>query len=405
MALIDELYEGSFRGARFLIRSASTDFGRKQIKHEYPNSDRQSIQDLGLRPRVFRMTAVISTETTVDPRTYFQKKNQLLEALELPGPGTLSHPWFFSSFQVVARPGTVEERIDELGIATFNLTFDISDRQTDPIVAPTSLAQINQGVQNTNAAINTNIANNFQTSTNLNFTAAQELLSSFTELTESSTNTFNKLETPGNEFAALLGDFNSNINDLIAAPQDLADSFQNVIQTSAALYQTTSEALQVFSRFFNFGDDTNVFPDTTAARIERNLNNKTIHDATQISYLSLSYQFAAQSTFTTVDEITELQTNLDNQYQKLVENDASNDILLPLNDLRVLTNEFLEAEKLNASQLFSVNTHTIPLQVLAFNYYGDVDDLQTITNTLVDLNRPLSNNSAFIEGDINILTQ
>ncbi|MCK4962075.1 MAG: DNA circularization N-terminal domain-containing protein [Anaerolineales bacterium] len=405
MTIQDELYQGSFRGARFLVVEATTDFGRKQVKHEYPNSDRQKIEDLGLRPRSFTLTVEISGPTTIDSRSYQQKKDDLLTALETAGPGTLSHPFFFSSFEVVARPGSVTERMSELGIARFSLTFDISNRNTDPQPATTSLSQINQALDNTAAAINTNISSTWNVSTGLNTASAEALLNVFSDFTENTTNTFNKLEQPANEFNAILGDFTDNIGDLIQAPQDLADAYQSVILSSSGLYQTTEESLQIFLRFFNFGDDIDEFPDTTEERIERNQNNKLIKDATQVSYLSLSYQFAAETTFTTITEITDLQERLETQYQKQVENNVNSEILLSLNELRVLANQFLESEKLNASQVIEQDVKENSLSVIAFEYYGDVDDLQDRTNTLVDLNRPKSNNITFVEGEIEILSE
>ena len=405
MSIFNQLFPCSFRGRTVYLSSATTDFGRKQIKHEYPNSDKQKIQDLGLKPRVFKMTAQISQETEIDPRTYFQKKNDFLAALEEPGAGTLSHPFFSASFEVVARPGTVSESMTEAGIATFELTFDISDRQTDPAPSKTSLSQINQALQDTDLAVNTSIADRFLVSTGLNQRSAEALLEGFSETVSSTTDTFNKLEDPNNEFSSLLGDFTDSITDLISQPQELADSIQAVISGSSALYQTTEESLQVFIRFFDFGDDINFSPNTTDERIERNQNNSVIKLATQVSYLSLSYQFAAETTFLTVDEITDLLERLENQHSKIVNEGADSEVLLSLNNLRVLTNQYLEAEKLNAAQIIDINTKTMPMAVLAYQYYGDIDTLQDITNTLTDINRPKSNNTSFISGDVQILTQ
>jgi len=405
MAFLEDLYEGSIDGAVFYVTSATTSFGRKQVKHEYPNSDRQRIQDLGLKPRSFSITAVIGRETEIDPRTYQQKKNDILRVMESGREVTLSHPFFSASFQVIPRPGTVTERLNQLGIAEFDLEFDISNRQTDPIPAQTSLSQINQALNNVNLQVNADIANNFGVSTNFNLEAAQNLLNTFSEFTASTTNTFNKLQQPNNEFSSILSGFTENINDLIQSPQDLADSFQGVINSTAGLYQTTREALQVAVRFFEFGDDIIRFPSTTDERAERNLNNQVISQGTQVSYLGLSYQFASETTFTTVDEINELQETLENEYQKLVEDKAQNEVLLALNDLRVLTNQFLENEKLNAAQIIDINTRENSISLIAFQYYGDTERLQEITNTLVDLNRPETNNPTFVEGDLQILTQ
>ena len=79
MALLDLVRAGSFKGADFLVVSASTAGGRKQVKHEFPNSDRQSIEDLGFMPKTFSLVVEITTDFDANGAvdvSYFDNKNK-----------------------------------------------------------------------------------------------------------------------------------------------------------------------------------------------------------------------------------------------------------------------------------------------------------------------------------------
>jgi len=70
--MIDEIHTGSYKGAEFRIKSSSVAGGRKDIKHEFPNSNTQNIEDLGFKPKAYTINAFIS-----EPN-YTQKKDRLL---------------------------------------------------------------------------------------------------------------------------------------------------------------------------------------------------------------------------------------------------------------------------------------------------------------------------------------
>ena len=70
MALLDQLSPASYKGAPFLVNRVSTSGGRKTVQHDFPNSNIQVIEDLGLSPREYRISAIIA-----EPN-YIQKKKQ-----------------------------------------------------------------------------------------------------------------------------------------------------------------------------------------------------------------------------------------------------------------------------------------------------------------------------------------
>lgn len=407
MADLSSLFVGSFDGAKFLIVSSSTAGGRKQIKHEYPYTPKQKIEDLGFRPRVFSIKARVAADPPgLGSKTYRENRDALLAALERGGVRTLSHPFYSNSLSVVARPYTIEEDTASLGYADISLEFDYSDEKTSPQAAKRSLSQVGKLLGKVNASIETAIADGFKVvSSAVNFGAAQELLGGLGEAFSEYSRTFSSIGDPLNTFSRLVSGFTSSIPGLIGTPSTLASSIMSIVDSSSNLYSTIPQALGVFSRFFSFGDEIVIVPNTTPTRIQRNRNNRTIATAVQSAYLGLSYQFAATGTYSTVDEIANVQISLEDQYSKLLADpDIAEDVINALADLRTMVNEYLESEKLNASQVVPIETNEIPVSVLAFQYYGAIDNLDALADELVALNRPGSNDVSFISGEFGVLT-
>ncbi len=76
------------RNHEILVNSTSTSGGRKDVKHEFPNSTFQTIEDLGARQRIYQIAAIIN-----EPN-YINKRDSLLRVLEEGGLGTLIHPFY-----------------------------------------------------------------------------------------------------------------------------------------------------------------------------------------------------------------------------------------------------------------------------------------------------------------------
>jgi len=131
--MIDEIHTGSYKGAEFRIKSSSVAGGRKDIKHEFPNSNTQNIEDLGFKPKAYTINAFIS-----EPN-YTQKKDRLLAALEEGGTGLLVHPFFGNIENIVSRTYSLNEDISQIGEANFTMTFDVSDTNGLPTASQSSV--------------------------------------------------------------------------------------------------------------------------------------------------------------------------------------------------------------------------------------------------------------------------
>jgi len=106
MAWRDSLLPATFRGAHFKVEAAESEFGRRAVRHDFPQQDLPYYEDMGRKARAFTLTAFVVGEF------YKVQLDALLRACEAEGPGELIHPY----------RGTV--RVQCLGVSLSESTAD-----------------------------------------------------------------------------------------------------------------------------------------------------------------------------------------------------------------------------------------------------------------------------------------
>jgi len=405
MTILDQLHAGSFRGNKFYVTEASTSGGRKQVKHEYPNSDVQNIEDLGFKPRNFKLSAIIAGDIAPDGSSnYLEKRNALLAALEQPGAGTLSHPFFFSSLQVIARPYSLSEKMTDLNVGYIELEFDISGVPSNPTPETTSVAQINALAGKVMDSLGKNIDDGWGTSSGFNLSSAKDLLNDFTSFTQSTTRSIYQVQTEVNGFNSMVSTFSNNIATIASDPSKVSQGVIGIIETVGGLYQTTEQAMGVLKQGFSFNDSVPSILPTTPQRIERALNNKLIKHSVQVGYLAMAYQAAAQTDYATLDDLEADQQVLEAQFQKLANDSVDPDTMDTLANLRASANIYMQSQQLTSAEVISIYANECPISVLAYNYYGKVTNIESLTSLVATLNRPMSDNPSFVSGNIQLVT-
>lgn len=399
MALIDELPPGSYKGYTFLIASSRMTGGRKDVLHSFPNSDKQTVEDLGLRPRVYEVAAIINSNAKNE--NYVARRNGLLAILEEGGPGTLIHPLYGQIDNIVARTWTPVENMTELGDGKINIIFTVSDDPGVPVISQNTLSVIERQYRDFLGSINSDVAENFGVNTfNLNsFTDSVATMNDMVDEFRANTDFIQAAADEINSFTKELSEFEANITTLINSPQALADSINNLFLTVGNLYATVEATVAVLAGFFDFNDDKTPRIETTASKIERNKNDNLMKAAMQNMSLSLAYFNTAQIDFVTVDDVETSADALEIQYQKVIAAEGLQEITkTELKELRDEMQKFFDQQKINAAQLITVNTNLTSARLLAYQYYGDSERGEQIAN----LNN--TGDVSFIEGDVTILT-
>ena len=113
--IAEKLQPATFRDVPFLVPGESNVEGRKVAVHEFVNSDRRFIEDLGAAPSKFRVTAIVHGTTAI------QDRDALRAALSLPGIGVLVHPSY--GRQEVVVEGTYEVSSSDLRLGEFQFNI------------------------------------------------------------------------------------------------------------------------------------------------------------------------------------------------------------------------------------------------------------------------------------------
>lgn len=313
MALLDQLQLASYKGVSFLINNTSTSGGRKDVKHEFPNSTFQTIEDLGPQQRIYQLTAIINEPD------YISKRDNLLRVLEEGGLGILVHPFYGQIENIAARTFTLNERLGRLGDTDISITFEVSNSNGLPVESINTINEISQQAETMNSSIISDIALLFNVTTSFsgNFSAAStklnNVVTSITDNTRAVTASVSKI----NNFNSLVDAFLTSINSLIGDPDQLGADLDEIFTEIPGLYDTPEEQFAALSLFFDFGDDDVAINETTAGLTERKQNADVINNSVKAFSLGQAYISAADISFTTVEEVDVTANELETAFQAI----------------------------------------------------------------------------------------
>jgi len=313
VALIDELFAASYKGAPFLVNRVSTSGGRKTVQHEFPNSNIQVIEDLGLSPREYRISAIIAEPA------YIQKRDTLLRALEEGGRGVLIHPFYGRIENVVARTFTLNEDVSRLGDTVVDIVFSPSETDGLPTQSINTVSQVSSLSTTVSDNIVSDIAEEFNVTTSFqgNFAAASTKLNDIADAFEVNSKLLTVNPDQTNTFTSLVDNFRSSISKQIGDPPALAADLQTIFIEFPKLYTTASQQTDSLALFFDFGDSDIAINPTTAGLVERKQNNDVLNNAVKGFALSEAYVSSAQIDFTTVDEVESTADTLELAFQSI----------------------------------------------------------------------------------------
>jgi prophage DNA circulation protein len=132
----DALRPASFRGARFHVEVSSETSGRRTALHVFPKKDKPYAEDMGRRPREIGITAYL-----IGP-DYLDARDELMDMLEVEGPGTLSHPTR-GDFRVICVRHSLEERRTMGGYCEVHMTFVEAGEKPNNLIGLSTSADVN----------------------------------------------------------------------------------------------------------------------------------------------------------------------------------------------------------------------------------------------------------------------
>jgi prophage DNA circulation protein len=143
----DEYQQAKWRGVPFYVRRAESEYGRRVQQHSFPNKDVPETEDLGRRPRSYRMEGYLLGDD------FYTQKDTMLRAVEAHGPGLLVHPYYGELFVTCVRC-RVTDTDKELGITRLNFEFQEQGVNLLPKAVPNPKALANSVKTGALSAIN-----------------------------------------------------------------------------------------------------------------------------------------------------------------------------------------------------------------------------------------------------------
>jgi prophage DNA circulation protein len=395
----EKLFNGSFRGVPFLVKDTlSVEFGRKIALNEIPNSDRRTIQDLGLFNRVFEL--IVATAGISGTADYFAQRDALINAMEEPGSGILVHPTF-GSIEVSPSTGTLNEDFRTFGEAEYSLTFNVSQRQIAPFDSGDDAPLINEDGLVANRALSGGLASIFEVSEAVfrnNVTEAIKLVDSFVTLGREAIDQIGVSPEILSEVNRILNFIESNAVSLVLDSIKLADSVLSFFDELLNLGLTPESNISLFTSFYTFCDEVVLSPSPALEVVQRNRNSLIFCQTIQAHALVQSYRSSGLIEFDNVASLNGVRDILDDQFDRVIlETTLDFDSQDTIEQLRVATSKFFNTQAVAVFNLVDFDTPNLPITILTYNLYANTDnDTQLIA--LNDIK-----NVSFVSGEINIL--
>lgn len=409
MSLLERTLPGSYGGVGFLVEGMGTTGGIKSVKHTFPNSDNQVIEQLGKKQNTFILNVVINNNPKLDD--YQTKRDLLISTLDDETRKILIHPLFGHLDNIVCTNWNLAEDFSQLGIARFAITFEVSLEQSVPQVAANTESQVaNAGLDSTNAITN-DIGDNFKATFPSNIQDSIEQVNDIVASFSNNTNLFQITADQINNFNSQVGQLSANVANLVRSPQELAQSINNLFLVTAGMYATVAAAFAVMSSFFGFGDNDNPIDTDTQINIERKKNRELLNNAMNAYALNNAYTLASQLEFETIEEQELVANDLQDQYFATVEGKKlttlagateiiglSTDTQTLISDQRIAVEKLFDDDRVGLGQIITVFTQETSARLLAYQYYGESSRGEEIAilNGFSD--------SSFIFGDVKIIT-
>lgn len=392
------IISGSYKNFPFSINGASLEGGRKTAIKQFPNRNTQNVEDLGLQPRRYTLDLIIGDKA--DGESYFSYRDRLLAVLEQKGPGVLIHPLYGRIENIVAVAFSLNESLSEFGDATVTVNFEPDQNTGIPQGFISSITEIGAANQVVQAAVASDVSDNYSVTDAFtgNFQAAVDKVNAIIARVNESSEFIGEAAVTLDEFSAEIGELSANVNSLVSAPLELSQAITNLFESVNGLYQSADATFDTFIGFFGFGDNDIPSGNSTSGLAERQQNNDVLNGAVAAASLAYAYQAAAGIDFQTTLDIDTVADQLDVQYQAVLASGSDRPVIDAVTDMRIKTLNAFDQARINASQIITVETGPTTVRLLAFSYYGNDDNGETIQNLngITDV--------SFIEGEVQVLT-
>ena len=385
---LENFRPASFRGIPFFILSSSLAAGRRVALHEFPNRNTSFPEDMG------KVSTVYQIEGHIIGDDYFERKDNLVRAMEQEGFGELIHP-YYGTLQVQPGVFTVNENTRDGRTATFSMQFfraDFNEFPTEDIdktstVFSRTTAAIDSSIQEFNSKFSTE-----RTPADL-VRSARAKVQQLTRLIRSSVDGVTTLANNTADLFVELDNLDNDIDELLSSPAFLADRINNSFMFMfESIESIPDKAIQLLRyREIDVGDFD--IPLTTTLRIQENTNRNSMNFFIKTLALSYLAQAAVEEDFDSIDSATARRDEVRDFIEELLNETDNDDLFQSLIQLNAAIVSAIPDEDAVLPNIKTLTTNiTTNSLVLNYQIYGNLDRESDI------ISRNLIENPAFILG-------
>ena len=400
--VLDQLYPAKFRGVPFLFTKASRQGGRKTAIHEFPNTNHRYVEDLGLNVPMFDIDATITGTTD-----YVLKRDRFIKALEKEGPGLLSHP-FYGDCVVQVIKYTLDEDTSELGKAKFSINFAITGDDVYPsqTSSPLNSAFLRENSFEALEKVPAIIFERYVTNTSskavqqFNTAMVLNIVRTLSTGLDTIRNSVDISTEESSDIESEILYISENKYTIADDSDEMTNTLLDPVEQISTIDVAPENLYSCYSSMFKFQSDTVVPVATTVQKKIMQENYNLITGVFNIIILIYAYGQAAQIDYFTSDDVNRVREDLETQFTYILSIDNLDyDLLSDLRDIRTQMNQFFNEVGKQVFKISTIKTQQIPLAVLTYQYYGDLNVLEQLRK-LNNVTEP-----SFIDGDFNLFTE
>lgn len=368
MSWRDRLQPGSFRGIAFFTEQASGTGGRRVAVHEYPLQEEHNAEDLGKAAGSQRLQVYVLGDD------YDKLRDQLIDALDAPGPGTLVHPYRGTQrVQIQTYDWSIYTR--KGGYCSFTIEYVTAGKRLYPVASTANATALQTGCTSAATTMQSSFSETFSVASQPAFVAdtAIDQVTAAADTLRALNGQISSLVQPVNELVDQIDQLSDEVATLVLQPLTLASRVADIIISTIGGINDIATALESYNSLQLGFAPTYTVPTITPARKRQAINQTATANLLLGMATIETARFIARSSapFTTYNQAIDSRDLLLQQLDSLIETgtDAEYNALVDLQAALMRRVDDVAPGLLHVEQIQL--QQSVPALVLAHTLYGD----------------------------------
>ena len=382
-----------------LVTSESASRGKKTVIHEYPNSDKRFVEELGKLPPSFNLVAVVHGIFAIEERY------NLESALEETGLGTLVHP-VYGSIEVMVLDFSVNSSQSRTGEFIFNISFAISEEAVTPTPMGINKEFVSASAEDARESVDDAMAEAMipPRDENALVAMADNLGSVFDAVQSNVMKAVKTVDAKTAKFNMVVNSARNDVYGIVQSGQQIKQAMISVYDTALAVTNDPSVLSAAWRELTQLnlsdnGSTSNIgHTDTVIAR-ESTISVNVEDEHTRLTGLINYAEALAYGSYKTVDDLNIAKSDFDDLFDSFFRGGDSEtrDLDIPtiidnptvrstMIALRVASSKDFAEKVQNTWNVDNLNLGVTSTSLATYQCYGNLDNIDTINGLNANIN-------------------